>query len=86
MAVAPPRQMMQAKRAHDALLEAQTLLEEQGQHDIAAMLFHALGMIEERFGFTFPDQAAVLSSQGSKDNAGGTGSHSRFGEEEGRTA
>jgi len=60
MAVAPPPQIIQARRAYDALLEAQAILEEQGQIDIAVLLFHALGLIEERFGFVSPDHAAAL--------------------------
>lgn len=62
MAVSPFPRRIKVKRAHDALLEAQRLLEEQDQNDIAALLFHALGLIEERFGFACPDQAIVLNA------------------------
>lgn len=39
------------RRAYDLLLEAETLLTRSGHAAIAAALFQALGMLEERFGF-----------------------------------
>ena len=60
--ITQPIAIDRVQHCYGLLLEAEMLLEEAGLNDIATLLYHPLGALEERFGLFYSDGLASISA------------------------
>ena len=62
MTIAAPNDLASINRSYALILEAQALLESTGHDDIAVLLFHALGEMEDRFDLASVEELEAMSA------------------------
>lgn len=62
MTIAAIDAMARIKRGYALILEAQMLLEQAGHDDVAVLLYHALGELEDRFDLASVEDVEAMSA------------------------